>query len=554
MNARQLIILLQIKLRITFNGLFRGSGKKRTRSWLALLGGGVFFFFIFKWAYQILTSLLMVTSSGSGLIENFITLSLFGFFIFLVVGGSTVTIHYLFITTDLPLLMSFPMSSRTIFAAKLIEAMVANSSLFLFMGIPICLAYGVISSAQWFYYPMMLIVAVLFLAVPISLAFLLALLITKVIPPSRARDILAVLFAVMSVIIWVALQLVRASSFDRNSPDFSPSALATLESPSHSGALNLLPSTWMAQSLFGLAHADFQLFFTNLLILSILVASLFLLSIRLSQYAFREGYLSGASVMRLKKTTRAKPASMASPPRSRLWLAGVTSSVFIRDLRLLMRNTRQLVSIAMLGVMMIIITFMQQRSETDPEIAAYSTYIFILLFSGILAGQISSRLIPIEGKSFWITKLAPQPISRILLGKFFLSWLLSVAITWVAVIFHAVYAHLSYTLVVFGLFITACMTAALCSAGLFISSHFARFDWDHPKRMLSGAGGPILVVTAIVLTGIVMAIYGFGTELGLSPDFLHVMVAAVMLLCTLIIGVIAGLGTVQKLQKMEWEY
>ncbi|MDZ7332195.1 MAG: hypothetical protein ONB13_09790 [candidate division KSB1 bacterium] len=554
MNFHQLALLLKTKLQIARNSFLRGSGKRRARSWLALLGGGVFFLFIFNWIYEILSSLQAADGVRSGLVENFILITLLGFFFYLFIIGNTLTLHYLFIATDLPLLMSSPISNRTIFSAKLIEAIFANSSLFFFMAIPVFISYGMISSAQWYYYPLMLIVAVLFLAVPICLAFLSALVIAKIIQPSRARELLAVILGVASLLLWLALQSVRASSFDRNSADFNPDALLKLQQVSHYEVFNHLPSTWAARSLFELANGNLRLVVLDLLPLLLVVASLFYLAIQLSHHVFREGFIIGAATMRLKKKVSSRSTLTASAQPSRSLISGVAGSVLRRDLRLLVRDTRHFISIAMLGVMMVIIAAMQQRNEPDPEIATWSGYIFIILFSGILAGHISSRLIPIESKSFWITKLVPQPALRIIAGKFSLAWLLSMGITWVAVIFHAVRAHDFGQLVAVAFIITSCITAACCALGLYIASHFARFDWDHPKRMLSPAASPILGLAALALTAMVIAIYGFGVELQISTEILlWLLVGAVVPVC-LIIALVALLGAAQKIQKTEWEF
>ncbi len=554
MNVHQLALLLKVRLQILLNSLRRGSGKKRTRSWLALLGGGVLCWFIFRWTFEMFSSLQTVTAPGSSLIDNFLMFALLGFFLFIFVSGSTVTIHYLFIASDLPLLMTSPISSRTIFASKLIEAMFANSSFFLLMGISVCIAFGVINSAQWYYYLMLIVIAVLFLAVPIGLAFLVALLIVKIISPNRARDLLGIILGITSLLFWLALQLVRASSFDRNSPDFNPAAVKTLEQASHYAAFNLLPSSLASRSLIGLANADFQSFILNLSLLTLIAACLIFLCIQLSQHVFREGFITGATTVKSKKKVLSSPLSTASAQERRALLSGVISAVLIRDLRLLFRDTRHFISIAMLGAMMVIISLLQQHRETDSEIALYSTYIFILLFSGILAGHISSRLIPIEGRSFWITRLAPQPSLKIILGKFFLAWLLSTGITWTALIFLGVYTHQTGQLFRAALLLTSCITAACCSLGLYISSHSARFDWDHPKRMLGAAGGLFLSIAPIGLIALVVAVYALGVQLQLSSDLLLWGVVSITLLVCSVIVVLAQLGAAKKIHKMEWEY
>ena len=555
MHLKHILLLLKIKLMILVNGFTKGTLKKRSRKLIALVGGGFLFFFLFKWIIDIFATLSNVTTIGMGLIDNFIIIVFLGFFVFLMISGITVSIHYLFISSDLPLLMVSPLSNNTIFTFKLIEAMFANSTLFFFMGIPIFVAYGIISQAQWYYYPLMLINAILFLAIPISIAFLGALLIVRIIPPQRAREFMAILLGIASLGIWLVLQIVRASTFDKNSRDFNPETMTSLQHISHNFLFNLLPSTWAARSLSGFAHSDLRLVIFNFLPLLIFVSCIFIICVQLSKNAFKQGFISSEQSVTLKRKKKIhRTADVSDVKGVQTIFLGVAGSIFVRDLKLLFRDTRQLVNILLFAVMMVILPLLQKSEGFGSEFAAYYHYAFIIFFGAIISGQIGSRLIPLEGKSFWITKLLPQSPLRIILGKFSLGFSISLILQWIAVIAISVYFHHPLYIVLLALIVTLCFASAFSSLGLLIGIYFARFDWDHPKRMLSATGGLLLTLSALLIGGLVIAIFVIGIRLQIAIDVLNILIVAIIFLLSLIILLISNVGAAKRLEKMEWEF
>ena len=156
-NLKSILLLFQIKLKILINGFTKGESKKRFRKIITLVGGSVLFVFIYLWLFELFTVLAGNTSLNTQLIDNAIMALFIMFFIFLLASGITISIHYLFISSDLPLLFSSPVSENSIFTFKLTEAIFANSSFFFFVGMPTFIAYGIITQASWIYYPFMII-------------------------------------------------------------------------------------------------------------------------------------------------------------------------------------------------------------------------------------------------------------------------------------------------------------------------------------------------------------------------------------------------------------
>jgi hypothetical protein len=237
---------------------------------------------------------------------------------------------------------------------------------------------------------------------------------------------------------------------------------------------------------------------------------------------------------------------------------GIPASIFLRDFRLLFRDSRQFVNILMLAAMMIILPMLQNPDRIDPEFSNYYPYFFIIIFSAMISARISSHLIPIEGKSFWITKLLPQSNVKLILGKLLLGFLVSAMASWIAVGIISVYFHHPLRILILALIVTFCFSGALSSLGILVATHFARFDWDHPKRMLSSTGGFLLsllsLLTVGIIGGITAIIYVLGNQFHFSQEFLDLFSVGIVFMLCLIIVFVTILLSSKKLDRLEWEF
>lgn len=553
MNLSHLFLLLKLKTMILINGFTKGPAKKRMRQLLGIIGGGFLFIIVFQWIFEIFS---ILNAYPNAIIENSLTMIFLGFFVFLLASGATVSIHYLFVSSDLPLLITSPLSNRTIFSFKLIEAIIANSAFFFFMGFPIFIAYGVVMQASWFYYPLMLINALVFLAIPVALSFLGALFVIRIVPPARAREIMAIFLGIISLGIWLVLQLVRASSFDQNSQDFDPQNIEALQHISHFKLFDLLPSTLAAQALKGCAGADIKLIAITFVPLILLAGSIWLFGTHLARTAFERGFISSEASLTLKRKSKS-PATAISASRTPGYISTRRhGAIFVRDFKLLTRDTRQIMNIVLFAAMMIILPLLQKPEQSGAEYAIYVPYGFLIFFTALIAGQVSSRLIPLEGKAFWITKLSPHPSFRILIEKFFLGFAISTILAWLAVIINWIYFHHPLRVMILALLASMSFSGALSSIGILLATRFARFDWDHPKRMLSTAGGLLLSLATLLMVAVIggpaVFVYLFGSKLDFAMNALDLIAGSLVIFISTICIVIAIIIGGKNLDKMEW--
>ncbi|MDZ7340310.1 MAG: hypothetical protein ONB27_03065 [candidate division KSB1 bacterium] len=552
----KLMLLLKVKMLMWWNSFYREPSRKRGRKLLSLAGAAVLFVVIYQWLTEVF--LIMAQQSGGDLLMNSSMIMIFGgFFIFLLASGITISLHYLFIASDLPLLITSPLSSDTIFTFKLLEAIIANSTFFLFMGLPTCIVFGYVNRSPWYYYPLMGIDVLLFLSIPVAISFLGALILVRLLPASRAKELSIILLAVITLAIWLTMQLIRGSIFDQQSPDFQPALIESMQRLSKNSMLQLLPGTWAAQILAGIATNRLQALW-GFLPLVTLNAGLYWLCLKLSRRTFQMGSLAGGRKTSMEmKGQPVKQAALRSFSIG-FTLANPIGAICARDFKLFRRDTRQLVNILLLVVMMVLLPIVQPGQELESEFAVYYPYLITLLFSALVSGQMASRLIPLEARTFWITRLLPQSSLRVVLGKFLLACGTSTALSWLAVLIVGLYFHHPLQIVGMSALVALVLTTTMSAVGLYVGAQWPRFDWDHPKRMLTYAGSLMLSLATflvIALMGIAAAIVFFVGQAWQIPLPLIVMMAiGLNAIVSAIIIVTACIRSAKKIDRIQWEY
>ncbi len=548
-------LLLKIKIRMLYNGFVKESASKGKRKLIALFGAGFIFYMVYTWAHDLFRIIMLSQKGDAGLILNLLSIFLLGFFVFLFFSGITVSIHYLFVSTDLPLLLSSPVSNKIIFSYKLIESVFINSSFFLFVGVPIFVAFGnVTQNLNLTYMAGMTFTVLAFITLPVSISFIVSLFIVRILPVSRAKELMAVLLGLISLGIWFFIQIFRAEEFNRFSSDYNADKISQISEFTGNNLIAYLPASWAAKSIYAFALNDFHRLFSGFVPLVIITTIVVAIALLLAQNVFDAGIISPYS----ESGKLRKKRSRSGAPLLRRYeqvFRTATISIFLRDMKLLIRDFRHLTSIMILVIMMIIFPLIRGGSETYQADEALLPFIPIVFFSGIISCQLSARLIPVEGKSFWITMMIPQTWFRIIGGKFMLAFVFNLAAIWSAVLVSSIYFQTSLRVTTVVLAITFLITVSCSMYGLMIGSLFPNFNWEHPKRMLTSGGSLLLSAGSLVgvalWIGGVSLIYTIFIKSLLWADLVAILVSG------LITIVVFGFGMQlisRKMEYLEWNF
>jgi hypothetical protein len=241
--------------------------------------------------------------------------------------------------------------------------------------------------------------------------------------------------------------------------------------------------------------------------------------------------------------------------------SSLLTNLIVKDFKLLRRDLTQFMQFFMFAIMMVVMAVLFRRDmDTSGSSLAESllAFIFIWFFSAMSTVGLATRLFPLEGKTFYLAKISPQPYFKMISAKLMLCWILGslVAVLGVTV----VTLLFKYTMLQFflALFISTAVCLGISGIGLAIGASFANYDWDNPKRMISTGGGliagilPMLFLAILLLISIAVlaltTVLGYSELLGLMAS---IFIIAILSSVTAYVSI--KLAS-RKIDKLAWRY
>lgn len=196
--------------------------------------------------YRVLTYFQRIEGLGDILAYKLLSMALITFFSLLIFSGILTSLAKLYLSKDLSLVHSMPVSRGKIFLSRWIESTMDSSWMVLIYSLPLFLSYGIVYKVGVSYYAMVAVNIVPFCLIASSLSALIVMLVAVFLPAGRIRSVFVFMGLFMFLLLILSFRLTRPERFVR--PESFASLmlyLKSLESPDSP----LLPSTWFFDSL-----------------------------------------------------------------------------------------------------------------------------------------------------------------------------------------------------------------------------------------------------------------------------------------------------------------
>ena len=542
--------------RVRARGGERGRGAR-----IALLGitGVLFWAFVLVVVFRLLLYFRRVPDIGPLLAGKLLGIIFVSFFSILLLSNIITALSSFFVARDLDLLVSAPVDWLRLYGAKLLETAVHSSWMVVLMAVPIFVAYGVAYEGGLWFPLVALATFIPFLLIPAVVGSAITLLLVRVFPARRTRDILSVI-AVLAAGGLVLLfrmvrpeQLARPEGF-RSLVDF----IAVLKTPTSP----LLPSEWVQRavmsSLLGIPDVlPYYLLWST-------AAAFVVLGALLHRSLYTTGFTKAQeSSERWARGTRLKRMAMAvlAP------LGTVRRELVMKETRVFFRDTTQWSQLILLGVLVIVyvfnIKFLPLRGEGVTFFLVNVIPFLNLVLAGFVLASIAARFIfpgvSLEGRTMWLLKSSPLRMRELLWAKFWIGTLplllLALGIVFVTNVLLQVTPFMMYV----SLFTITLMTFALAGLALALGTLFPQFETENAAQIPTSFGGLVYMMGAIALIGAVVVlearpVYGYvsARAFGGVADPLE-MIVGFGLAAALCIGTLVGSVTIaiRRLQAVE---
>jgi ABC-2 type transport system permease protein len=429
----------------------------------------------------------------------------------------------LFLSKDLELIHSTPVSTGALLFAKTCEVGISVSWMVSIFALPGLLAFGAFYGAG----PLFMIAAPLlcmtFFAVPVSLGVVTAILFAALLPSERGRPLfISLLILVFGCVLVFMNGLAWSQAVGQDDPIRHLERVASL-------TMNpWLPTSHCAHAITALMRGEFTVpllaILESLGALSLAAFMMRFSFIRLYDRGLSRTRLTG-NIFKIHSRTAHKISRLLLPFSSASTRAIVTKEykVFSRDLT----HTVQLA--LLLGLTFLYLyNYQALQGPTNASEDVMAIWNIFLLLSNVALGSlvvtsICSRFVfpsvSLEGQSFWLIQAAPVSIRDMLKAKC-KSWTLPVScIGGVIFISGAMALNADMPLVLASCAAGVIICHGLVGLGIGVGAFFSQFEWEHSTQISTSLGSFIFMITSMIVLSLNMVPLGcmFGAYL-LFPE------------------------------------
>jgi len=489
----------------------------------------------------------------------------------LLISNLLISYTNLFRNRETAHLLSLPVSPQTIYRWKFLESTLLASWAFLFLVIPLLLAFGIEQKVGLGFYLITTVSIFLFIVLPAVAGSAGAILIARFLD-RRLFQILTIGLAVglvASIAIWMKPDEVTDQMLETRVLVVLDRLLAN----TRFALFPFLPSYWLSSGVLQWAEGArgaAAFFFGVLGSYVLLFGTLAFTRVGTPFYEAASAVRSRSSVLGRWKflqrgLLRQRGPNYGRGPVERIigllaWLPSDVRSVLVKDIRMFWRDTTQwgqsLMLFGLLGVYILNLRHFSSQLN-NPFWIHLVSYLNLGACSLNLATLTTRFVYPqfsLEGKRLWIVGMAPLGLVRVVRAKYWLGCIASLFITVGLVALSSYMLKMPPSRIAFFSAIIAVMTLTLNGLAMGLGTLYPNFKEDNPSKIVSGFGGTFCLVLSflyIVVSVVLLALGSPWRPSGESSVAVAWIASALFLGISLLLGWLPGRLGKRRLKTLE---
>jgi ABC-2 type transport system permease protein len=438
------------------------------------------------------------------------SIALFGTLALLIFTSFSTVLSSLYLSGDLDMLVVAPVPMRAVFVVKLFGGLLVPYVLLFVLLAPALLGYGQALGYGPAFFTAAVVILLLFPLLPVGVGALLVMVVVRLVPARRARDIVGVIGGLLGVAWYVVSQF---------SPQIAP-RIANVETLEGLRRLDLplLPSAWAGRALVAAGEREWltlALYGGLFVVASVAVFGICLV------LAERLYYVGWSNIATQGGTVRRPAADQRRRRSGTVWsalvgglsslLPSAAAAIVFKDLRVFPRDLRNLQQVIFPLALAGIWTFQLVSNRGGAEeldgglgsaggvLGSVGISFFVCMsLSNVLGGPSVSR----EGRGYWLLKAAPVRARTILLGKLALAYLPYPLAGTLLVALLTLLQRGTPLAFLSSLALVLVAGLGTSAIALGMGAAFPRFDWENPQQqntLQAGCLAPVLYMTYVAL-------------------------------------------------------
>jgi ABC-2 type transport system permease protein len=466
------------------------------------------------------------------------------------------SIGTLYGSDDLELLLALPASPPRIFTMKVTELFINAAGMPLIFTLPVLAGVGVALGAHPLYYPVSVLAASALYALPVTLGALLALLLVRISPAGRVREVATAVSISVAAAALLGLralrpeQLFTLSAADGEAFERFLTAFARLE-------IGWLPPAWATNTswaaLDGQLHPGFA---------ALLAAGLGGLAFTglLARLAYSRGWVRSLDTAPAPRARPARPA----PLWERVLTArlGTVGAIITRDARVFFRDVQQwsqlLVLLALAGVYFVSLAAIPVPTQQFRDVLGTLNIAFVSFITAGVALRIAFPAVSYEGGTYWLTQVSPIRKRDLVLAKFLFTLPVMLVLSLALGLAARFLLDLSPILAVAAPLAALSSAVALTGLAVGIGAAHPHFQFTNPNELALTPGAFVFMVLAFAYSAVITLLLARpawnaisqpgNSRYWSSPEGLLILAAlAIVTLVTVIVPLVHGTRHLQRI-------
>jgi ABC-2 type transport system permease protein len=488
----------------------RGSRKANGNSSarFILLGaiGLLFWCGIFAVSWRVLIYFKGIEDIGDILGYKLLSMMLVVSFALLLFSSILTSLSKLYLSRDLLLVHSMPVSSYKIFITRWIDSTIDSAWMVIIYTLPVFVSYGIVYQTGVFYYVNMMISITCLAVIASAISTLVVMAAVIFIPASRMKSVFILAGILFFVVIYLVIRLSQPELLV--DPEVFETVLVyitSLQTPSSP----FLPSSWAYDSIQSALAGSISssLFFTAL---SFSFAGMIVIAMI---------FLSDAIYFKGFSKTQNAPARLfknnVASDKIFNFLPGPVKSFTVKEIKTFLRDQTQWTQIFLIAALVVIYVynFKVLPLEKSPIRTVYLQNLFSFLNMGLalfvltaVTARFAYPAVSQEKDAFWLVKTSPLSIRRFLWIKFFIYYLPLLILTEVLIIATNILLQVTPFMMTLSILTVFFIVPGIVSMGVGLGAAYPDFKAENPTQTITSFGGLVFMITCAGYIGLVVLI------------------------------------------------
>ncbi|MFC1628786.1 hypothetical protein ACFL3H_06700 [Gemmatimonadota bacterium] len=488
---------------------FRGEGDL-TRSIILFVIIAIFWATIYLIFSNFLYQFKIVEEFGE-ILPGKLMAMIFLFFLGILMWSSLLTsFGVFFMSSDLQLLTTSPISDDALYLSRLFETVFNASWMVLLFALPVFIAYGVVFEGGVLYYLIVVVVNLSFVVIPAVLGVGLTMVLVNVFPARRAKDVLMIVSILFFAGLVLAFRILRPERL--LDPDAFISLLDFFNAM-RAPLSPVLPSQWASEAIASLLVGSFVYdpFYLGMLVISSMAAVV--AGAWVSARTYHNGFTKTQEVRR----TRLSHA----PFIDRLinvyafFFPRQLKQIISKDVKSFLRDITQWSQIFLLMALVVIYVYnfraLPLAGTYMPTVYMTNLVSFLNLgLAGFVVAAVAARFVfpavSLEGNAFWLIRSSPLGLKGFLWSKFWISFFPLLILGEALIVITSLFLGTHPVIRLVGIVTIFFITLAITGLGIGVGAAYPRFNWENVAKIPTGFGGIVFMVLSITMVGVVVVI------------------------------------------------